>query len=100
MDTPPKALALADALTEAEAAQIVARFTRWSPLRRGRGAADILYELLLAEAWRDLIEAFFDANDEFVMMPGSHYAALALLSLDRELSAANMSELIGRIKLT
>ena len=100
VETPPKAHAVADALTKAEAKRIAARFIRWSPVSRGRSVADVLHELLLAEAWHDEVEAFFDAHDEFVMMPGSGYAALALLALRRELSAANMTELLSRTRLS
>jgi hypothetical protein len=89
-------MAVTRALTENEAAVIIARAARW-PGMDGAGVADVLDHTVDQDEFLNRTEPFFMAHDkDFDSDYGPAYAAHALILLGRELTVEAVRELLAR----
>lgn len=87
--------AVADALSEAEQATFLERFTNTNPRWRGAQVADVLEAMSDRDSNLDRVELFFEANPDLVI-DGAGAVARALIWIDQPLTPEAFVELHGR----
>jgi hypothetical protein len=92
-------LAVTGALEPADRTAIELDWARVNPHQAGAQAADILDMLAQHDAHLDQIEPFFEAHKDLIGRPGSGYAALALIRLNRPLTRLAVVVLLIRAGL-